>query len=112
MNGHTAPEPDSVVLARIDERTKVVEREVRELKGTLNRLDQHYPCREEFDSLVATVRELDGRSVTRREFAPVRALVFGAVGLVLTAVVIAVVALVVSTAPASAGVAAVEGVSP
>lgn len=63
---------DKVLLARVDERTKNTASDVAEIKAAIQSLDQRF--------------------VSKTEFAPVRAIVFGAVALVLLAVLGALVA--------------------
>lgn len=71
----SAPDDIAVTVARIDERTKALVVTVDELKAKMDESQSNY--------------------VTQAEFAPVRALAYGLVGLVLLAVVGAVLYLVV-----------------
>lgn len=66
----------AAMLARIDERTLGLERGFADLSA-----------------------KLDNQYVTRAEFNPVKAIVYGLVGLILTAVVVSLLALVVSGEP-------------
>ena len=68
----TVSQSNAILLARIDERTIATDRVVQEIKV-----------------LVTT------NYVTQQEFKPVRALVYGAVGLMLTGIIGAIIALVV-----------------
>ena len=63
-----------VLLARIDERTKNLEKELKEIS---EKLDKDY--------------------VSRDEFAPIKKIVYGMVGVILLAAVVAMVNLVITT---------------
>jgi hypothetical protein len=84
---------DAVILARLDERTHAMSKQLEDVKrGQVDMSARMDKLTDEVDAKLAT--HGDGY-VTKDEFAPVKALAYGFAGLILVAVVIALVALVV-----------------
>jgi hypothetical protein len=79
-------------VARIDERTQNLEKSLTEIKDGFKwlkgELSSHYVTKSEFEPV-------KNEHVTKEAFEPVRKLVYGVVGVILTAVIVAIVALVV-----------------
>lgn len=67
--GNPGPRSQGELIVRIDERTNVLLQEIRTIKET---------------------------TVTRAEFSPVKALVYGLVGLIMTSVLVAILSVVVT----------------
>lgn len=78
---------DAVILARLDERTRAMSEQLNGIKRDVESLKVEVDDR---------LNGLDGQFVTRAEYLPVRALVYGFVGLVLCAVAAGIISLVVS----------------
>jgi hypothetical protein len=85
-------EGNDVVLARIDERTKNTDRAISDIKDDVKSI------RTDLSSLYVTKTEFTPVKedyVSKKDFEPVRKIVYGVVGIILFAVIGALVALVV-----------------
>jgi hypothetical protein len=85
-------EGNDVVLARIDERTKNTDKAIADIKGDVRSI------REELSSTYVTKTEfapVKEDYVSKKDFEPVRKIVYGVIGIILVAVIGALVALVV-----------------
>lgn len=79
------------LLTRLDERTERTQKDVKELVGSFQSMQtemrKDYVARSEFESL-------QSNSISREEFKPVQAVVYGMVGLFLTGAGVAIVAMI------------------
>ena len=76
-------EGDHAILARLDERTKAMAQSMDMMRGQINKIDE---------DLRAELKSHKTDAITRAEFDPIKRLVYGTVGLILFAVVSAIVA--------------------
>lgn len=74
-----------------------IEKELDKVRGRISELSYDVrTLQNDAKRLEETIKTLNGQVVTRIEFTPVKSLVFGAVGLMLTLLIGAIVALVVA----------------
>ncbi len=86
------PHLNRALLERLDERTASILEDLAEIK---KELANKYVSKDTFETIKDTVQNMPEVYVTKDEFAPVRKIVYGLVGLVLTGVVAAILALVI-----------------
>lgn len=82
---------ESNLLIRIDERTKILVEEIGSIKI---KLENNYVTQHEHEQCVKQIQEIKETMVTQEQFYPVRTLCYGFVGIILIAVVGALIALV------------------
>lgn len=93
------------LLARLDERTKAIQNDMQELKKDLKTIDDIYTNRlTEFEKKIEEKVEKHFEKsavkyVTKDSFDPVKKIVYGLVGLILTAVAGAIISLAVIKPP-------------
>ncbi len=77
-------------LARVDERTQAMQKQFSEHRE--NTRDSHEMLKDSIDELKKTVKE---EYVTKETFSPIQRIVYGIVSIVMTAVVMAIIGLVI-----------------